>query len=154
MTTPNNREPPHWCPFDLLLSPPPKKPYTSQSFWYPDDHLVRPSFSPCLSACAKWHKDEDCCHGKFNDSKKCHPGLYSRNAKKVCPDAYSFAYDDRTSTFTMPTGGGGGAFEVVFCPGGESSRINAQVSGAPGRRGGMTAALALAVGGLWWLVLG
>jgi hypothetical protein len=38
----------------------------------------------------------------------------------VCPDAYSYAYDDQTSTFIIPQGGG---FEVVFCPAGRSSNI-------------------------------
>ena len=41
-------------------------------------------------------------------------------AKKVCPDAYSYAFDDQTSTFIVPAGGG---FEVVFCPTGRSSNI-------------------------------
>ena len=38
----------------------------------------------------------------------------------VCPDAYSYAYDDSTSTFGIPSGGG---FEVVFCPTGRSTTI-------------------------------
>jgi hypothetical protein len=38
----------------------------------------------------------------------------------VCPDAYSYAYDDQTSTFITPQGGG---FEVVFCPAGRSTNI-------------------------------
>jgi xanthine/CO dehydrogenase XdhC/CoxF family maturation factor len=46
--------------------------------------------------------------------------LYSQQAKKVCPDAYSYAYDDQTSTFIIPQGGG---FEVVFCPAGRSTNI-------------------------------
>lgn len=42
------------------------------------------------------------------------------NAKSVCPDAYSFAFDDATSTFIVPAGGG---WEVVFCPAGRSTDI-------------------------------
>jgi len=38
----------------------------------------------------------------------------------VCPDAYSYAYDDSTSTFGVPSGAG---FEVVFCPTGRSTTI-------------------------------
>lgn len=38
----------------------------------------------------------------------------------MCPDAYSFAYDDGKSTFNIPSGGG---WEVTFCPGGASSDI-------------------------------
>lgn len=131
MSTPeDDRAITHWCPFDLLIFPPPKKPRNSVAFWYPDDNLQRPLLSPCLSACAKWNKPQDCCIGEWNDPKKCGPSLYSRKAKKVCPDAYSYAYDDLLSTFTVPTGKG---FEITFCPGGVSSDIMAnkeQSSGA------------------------
>ena len=37
----------------------------------------------------------------------------------MCPDAYSFAYDD-LSTFALPSGLG---FEVMFCPDGKSSIV-------------------------------
>ncbi|KAH8153403.1 uncharacterized protein LAJ45_02215 [Morchella importuna] len=135
----------HWCPFDLLVFPPPKSPRDSAAFWYPDDNLERPLLSPCLSACAKWNKPEDCCKGKWDDPKKCKPSLYSSKAKAVCPDAYSYAYDDHLSTFTVPTGQG---FEVTFCPAGESSDIMMErgvTSGAAGGwKGGMSAVLAVA----------
>jgi len=42
------------------------------------------------------------------------------NAKSVCPDAYSYAFDDQTSTFIIPSGGG---FEITFCPSGRSTNI-------------------------------
>uniref|UniRef100_A0A0D3GKV3 Thaumatin-like protein n=1 Tax=Oryza barthii TaxID=65489 RepID=A0A0D3GKV3_9ORYZ len=35
--------------------------------------------------------------------------------KGACPRAYSYAYDDATSTFTCAAAGGG--YDVVFCPG-------------------------------------
>lgn len=127
----------HWCPFDLLVFPPPKQPRDSVAFWYPDDKLSRPLLSPCLSACAKWNKPQDCCTGDYNDPTKCGPSLYSKNAKRVCPDAYSYAYDDLLSTFTVPTGDG---FEVTFCPEGESSDVKGnkvQAGGAAGRGVGM-----------------
>ena len=38
----------------------------------------------------------------------------------MCPDAYSYAFDDETSTFIIPQGGG---FEIVFCPPGRSTNI-------------------------------
>jgi hypothetical protein len=50
----------------------------------------------------------------------CKPSLYSRNAKSVCPDAYSYAYDDSTSTFIIPSRG---EFEIIFCPSGRSINI-------------------------------
>ncbi|KLU93154.1 hypothetical protein MAPG_12092, partial [Magnaporthiopsis poae ATCC 64411] len=56
------------------------------------------------------------------DPAVCRGGLYAASAKRVCPDAYSFAYDDHASTFIIPSGGGGG-WEVVFCPAGRSTDI-------------------------------
>jgi hypothetical protein len=54
---------------------------------------------------------------------------YSKRAKQVCPDAYSYAYDDATSTFTVPTGTG---FEIVFCPEGKSAVIKKVLAGSLG----------------------
>ncbi|PGH28229.1 hypothetical protein AJ80_00120 [Polytolypa hystricis UAMH7299] len=107
-----------WCPWDLQLQPPEKPGYGI--YPYPDDHIERPLFNPCYSACAKDNKPEHCCAGKYNSPKKCRPNFYSEKAKKICPDAYSYAYDDETSTFAIPSGSG---FEVVFCPMGRSSDI-------------------------------
>lgn len=106
-----------WCPFPLLLLPPQKP--GDGVYPYPDDNIQRPIFSPCLSACAKWGKAQYCCTGKYGEGK-CKPSYYSTQAKKVCPDAYSYAYDDFLSTFAVPTGYG---FEVQFCPVGRSSNI-------------------------------
>jgi beta-mannosidase len=107
-----------WCPWPLQLDPP-KKPGDGV-YPYPDDNIQRPIFNPCLSACAKWNKAKYCCTGKHGTPSSCSPSLYSQKAKKVCPDAYSYAYDDQTSTFIIPQGGG---FEVVFCPAGRSTKI-------------------------------
>jgi len=107
-----------WCPWPLQLSPPQKP--GDGVYPYPDDNIQRPIFNPCLSACAKWNKAKYCCTGKHGTPASCSPSLYSQQAKKVCPDAYSYAYDDQTSTFIIPQGGG---FEVVFCPAGRSTTI-------------------------------
>jgi beta-mannosidase len=107
-----------WCPWPLQLSPPEKP--GDGVYPYPDDNIQRPIFNPCLSACAKWNKAKYCCTGKHGTPASCSPSLYSQQAKKVCPDAYSYAYDDQTSTFIIPQGGG---FEVVFCPAGRSTTI-------------------------------
>ncbi|KAI4236233.1 MAG: hypothetical protein LQ349_002660 [Xanthoria aureola] len=107
-----------WCPWDLQQSPP-KKPGDGV-YPYPDDNIKRPYFNPCYSACAKYGRASDCCTGSYNSPTVCKPSLYSQHAKEVCPDAYSFAFDDQTSTFIIPEGPG---FEVVFCPAGRSSRI-------------------------------
>lgn len=107
-----------WCPWPLQLNPPQKP--GDGVYPYPDDNIARPVFNPCYSACAKWNDAKYCCSGSFSTPKKCKPSYYSIQAKKVCPDAYSYAYDDQTSTFVLPQGGG---FEVVFCPKGRSSNI-------------------------------
>lgn len=107
-----------WCPWDLQLTPPWKP--GDGVYPYPDDNIVRPIFDPCLSACTKTGAASDCCTGSYNNAQKCKPSLYSTSAKRVCPDAYSYAYDDATSTFALPSGGG---WEVTFCPPGRSTNI-------------------------------
>ncbi|KAF2197721.1 thaumatin family protein [Delitschia confertaspora ATCC 74209] len=107
-----------WCPWDLQQNPP----TSSQDgiYPYPDARIQRPVFDPCYSACAKNNRPQDCCTGKYNAPSTCQPSQYSKSVKKVCPDAYSYAFDDTTSTFIIPAGAG---FEVVFCPGGRSTNI-------------------------------
>ncbi|KAG4434773.1 hypothetical protein IFR05_009734 [Cadophora sp. M221] len=107
-----------WCPWDLQKQQPTKP--GDGVYPYPDDNIQRPIFDPCLSACSKTNSAEDCCTGSFNDPKVCKPNLYATSAKAVCPDAYSFAFDDQTSTFIIPSGGG---WEVSFCPPGRSTNI-------------------------------
>lgn len=107
-----------WCPWDLQAFPPLKP--GDGVYPYPDDNVQRPAFDPCRSACAAEHDPADCCTGKYDDPWVCAPSQYSNNAKAVCPDAYSYAFDDQTSTFVIPSGGG---WEVVFCPAGRSTNI-------------------------------
>ncbi|KAF1833071.1 thaumatin family protein [Decorospora gaudefroyi] len=107
-----------WCPWDLQQDPPTKP--GDGVYPYPDASPERPLFNPCFSACAKNNQPEDCCTGQYNSPSACQPSEYSRNVKTVCPDAYSYAFDDQTSTFIIPSGAG---FEVVFCPGGRSTTI-------------------------------
>jgi hypothetical protein len=108
----------NWCPWPNQVAPPTKP--GDGVYPYPDDKIQRPDFSPCMSSCARTNKPQDCCTGKYNSPDKCSGGLYSRGAKSVCPDAYSFAYDDQTSTFIIPNGGG---WEITFCPVGRSTNI-------------------------------
>ncbi|KAI1605677.1 hypothetical protein PtrCC142_002160 [Pyrenophora tritici-repentis] len=107
-----------WCPWDLQQTPPQKP--GDGVYPYPDDNIQRPQFNPCYSACAKNNQPQDCCTGQYNSPSACQPSEYSKNVKSVCPDAYSFAFDDQTSTFIIPSGAG---FEVVFCPGARSTTI-------------------------------
>lgn len=107
-----------WCPWDHQLDPPTKP--GDGVYPYPDDEIKRPDFSPCLSGCSKFNSDEECCKGEYNDPKVCKPGMFAQKAKVICPDAYSFAFDDQQSTFIVPSGGG---WEVAFCPGVGSTNI-------------------------------
>lgn len=58
----------------------------------------------CKSACLAFNTDEYCCRGAFNTPQKCKSSHWKVNYpavfKKSCPDAYSYAYDDHSSTFT------------------------------------------------------
>ena len=107
-----------WCPWDLQVSPPLAP--GNGVYPYPDGNIARPAFDPCYSACAKYNQPNYCCTGSYNGPNKCSPSYYSKAAKSVCPDAYSYAYDDQDSTFITPNGAG---FQVVFCPGGRSTKI-------------------------------
>lgn len=107
-----------WCPWDLQVTQPTKP--GDGVYPYPDDNIQRPIFDPCLSACSKTNSPSDCCTGAYDDPTKCKPNLYAKSAKAVCPDAYSYAFDDQTSTFIIPSGGG---WEITFCPAGRSTNI-------------------------------
>ncbi|EEE53654.1 hypothetical protein OsJ_36960 [Oryza sativa Japonica Group] len=65
----------------------------------------------CASACGKFGGDTYCCRGRFEHV--CPPTSYSMFFKGLCPDAYSYAKDDQTSTFTCPAGTN---YRVDFCP--------------------------------------
>jgi hypothetical protein len=67
----------------------------------------------CRSACEAFGRPEYCCSGDFGNPDTCHPSTYSQAFKAACPRAYSYAYDDATSTFTCS---GSDAYSVTFCP--------------------------------------
>lgn len=66
----------------------------------------------CKSACEAFGLDQYCCSGNFANPTTCRPSFYSTIFKRACPRAYSYAFDDGTSTFTCK------AYEyaIVFCP--------------------------------------
>ncbi|XWS35156.1 hypothetical protein CRYUN_Cryun21dG0101700 [Craigia yunnanensis] len=72
----------------------------------------------CKSACEAFGLDQYCCSGEFANPTTCRPSFYSTIFKRACPRAYSYAYDDGTSTFTCK------AYEylIIFCP--NSQRAN------------------------------
>ncbi|KAL6127464.1 hypothetical protein ACLB2K_070829 [Fragaria x ananassa] len=71
----------------------------------------------CKSACDAFGSDQYCCSGQFANPTTCQPSSYSIIFKRACPRAYSYAFDDGTSTFTCK------AFEyaIIFCPNGNGT---------------------------------
>ncbi|XP_022156632.1 thaumatin-like protein 1b [Momordica charantia] len=67
----------------------------------------------CKSACLAFNTPEFCCSGDHNQPQTCPPTKYSMIFKNQCPQAYSYAYDDKTSTFTCS---GGADYAITFCP--------------------------------------
>ncbi|CAO3612478.1 unnamed protein product [Cunninghamella echinulata] len=65
----------------------------------------------CKSACSALDTDEACCRGEYNSPDKCKSTNFATNVKNSCPDVYSYAYDDPTSTFTCTATG----YDVTFC---------------------------------------
>ncbi len=87
----------------------------------PDELAVKHNGSivACKSACATFKTDEYCCGGAHNKPETCKSSDWPKNYpaifKTACPDAYSYAYDDNSSTFTChgnPVSG----YEIIFCP--------------------------------------
>ncbi|KMT16428.1 hypothetical protein BVRB_3g050540 [Beta vulgaris subsp. vulgaris] len=56
--------------------------------------------------------DQYCCSGQFANPTTCRPSYYAHVFKRACPRAYSYAFDDGTSTFTCKAYN----YAVVFCP--------------------------------------
>ncbi|KAG0519904.1 hypothetical protein BDA96_08G026700 [Sorghum bicolor] len=84
----------------------------------------------CKSACLAFGSPEYCCSGEYASPTTCRPSAYSEFFKNACPRAYSYAYDDATSTFTC-AGGDTAAYTVTFCPGTNSVKSSSPSSGAP-----------------------
>ncbi|CAN7126389.1 unnamed protein product [Brassica rapa subsp. narinosa] len=66
----------------------------------------------CKSACEAFGTPEFCCSGAFGTPDTCKASEYAGFFKKACPAAYSYAYDDGTSTFTCS----GADYVITFCP--------------------------------------
>ncbi|CAE6206682.1 unnamed protein product [Arabidopsis arenosa] len=67
----------------------------------------------CMNACQKFKTAEFCCTGEYSTPQKCPPSLYAKNFKNECPLAYSYVYDDATSTFTCSNSPN---YVITFCP--------------------------------------
>lgn len=66
----------------------------------------------CKSACDAFEDPQYCCNGAYATPDTCKPSSYSQFFKNACPRAYSYAYDDGTSTFTCA----GADYVITFCP--------------------------------------
>ncbi|XP_061353911.1 thaumatin-like protein 1b [Gastrolobium bilobum] len=67
----------------------------------------------CKSACLAFNKPQYCCTGDFNTAEKCPPTKYSEVFEQQCSDAYSYAFDDKNSTFTCSSNPD---YAITFCP--------------------------------------
>ncbi|OMO81843.1 Thaumatin [Corchorus capsularis] len=67
----------------------------------------------CKSACVAFNEPQYCCTGEFEPRGACKPSTYSQFFKEQCPQAYSYAQDDQSSTFTCS---GKPDYLVTFCP--------------------------------------
>ncbi|OAY34222.1 pathogenesis-related thaumatin-like protein 3.5 [Manihot esculenta] len=65
----------------------------------------------CKSGCLAFEKPEYCCTGAYSSPQTCKPTNYSKVFKTACPKAYSYAYDDASSTFTCK----GANYWIRFC---------------------------------------
>ncbi|OVA19637.1 Thaumatin [Macleaya cordata] len=66
----------------------------------------------CKSACGAFGDPQYCCSGAYGNPNTCKPSSYSEFFKNACPRAYSYAYDDGTSTFTCASAN----YVITFCP--------------------------------------
>lgn len=80
----------------------------------------------CKSACLAFGTDRYCCTGSYANPNTCKSTVYSRIFKKACPQAYSYAYDDGTSTFTCI----GANYLITFCPWGRGGLCGRMVRAA------------------------
>ncbi|KAK1372982.1 thaumatin-like protein 1 [Heracleum sosnowskyi] len=79
---------------------------------YCPDELKVSNGDACKSACEAFGKPEYCCSGAHNTPDTCKPSVYAALFKMACPRAYSYAYDDQTSTFTCT----GADYTITLCP--------------------------------------
>ncbi|GLT25756.1 hypothetical protein SLA2020_008650 [Shorea laevis] len=70
----------------------------------------------CHNACVALKEAKYCCSGENNSPSTCKPSIYSMFFKNQCPEAYSYAYDDPSSTFSCI---GNPNYLITFCPNSE-----------------------------------
>ncbi|XP_010530273.1 PREDICTED: thaumatin-like protein 1b [Tarenaya hassleriana] len=77
----------------------------------------------CRSACEAFKEEQFCCSGAYGTPDTCKPSVYSQIFKSACPRAYSYAYDDKSSTFTCSNSPG---YSITFCPSPNTSQKSSQ----------------------------
>ncbi|WOL10825.1 thaumatin-like protein 1b [Canna indica] len=85
----------------------------------------------CKSACEAFGSPEYCCSGAYSNPETCKPSSYSEMFKRACPRAYSYAFDDATSTFTCAAAAG---YLITFCPSAASQKSSGQNPEAASRQ--------------------
>jgi hypothetical protein len=78
-----------------------------------NDEMSTTTAVACKSACEAFGDPQYCCIGAYATPDTCKPSVYSEFFKSACPKAYSYAYDDGTSTFTCASGAD---YLITFCP--------------------------------------
>ncbi|KAA0065158.1 thaumatin-like protein 1b [Cucumis melo var. makuwa] len=81
----------------------------------------------CKSACGAFNQPQYCCTGAYQTPDTCQPSMYSQIFKKACPRAYSYAYDDKTSTFTCASAD----YVITFCPSPNTSQKSSEAQNSP-----------------------
>ncbi|XP_019152962.1 PREDICTED: thaumatin-like protein 1b [Ipomoea nil] len=79
----------------------------------------------CKSACEAFGEPHYCCSGAYQTPDTCKPSAYSEVFKNACPRAYSYAYDDKSSTFTCT----GADYDITFCPPLDTRQKSSSMSG-------------------------
>ncbi|XP_024030263.1 thaumatin-like protein 1 [Morus notabilis] len=77
----------------------------------------------CRSACEAFREPQYCCSGAYGSPDTCKPSSYSQIFKNACPRAYSYAYDDKSSTFTCSAVS---SYTITFCPSPNTSQKASQ----------------------------
>ncbi|CAL9101810.1 unnamed protein product [Musa acuminata var. zebrina] len=80
----------------------------------------------CKSACEAFGSPQYCCSGAYGNPNTCKPSSYSQFFKNACPRAYSYAFDDATSTFTCASAD----YVITFCPSTTSQKSSDPTPGA------------------------
>jgi len=78
----------------------------------------------CYSACMKYNTDAFCCRGSYGTPAACAGTSWAKWFKNFCPDFYSYAYDDTSSTYTCK----GGNYTITLGAGTASSTSTSSTS--------------------------